>query len=368
LGQKTHPYGFRLGVIKGWKSKWFATANYAELLQEDLLIRKYTNKRLEHAGIADVEILRAPKKVTIDIHTARPGIVIGRKGAEVDKLKEELQILTNKEILLNIIEIKKPEISATLVAQSIAKQLEGRVNYRRAMKKALAAAMKSGADGIKIVCGGRLAGAEIARSEKYHDGRVPLHTLRANIDYSTATAHTTYGTIGVKVWICKGEILGNEDIEAEKGDRSRLGLREQPADTKRRRARHKKQGGGQRPRGDRKFKPSAKDSDRSRGTSGSAPAKAKPAYVPKDDKSKPVAGSKPGQSKPVAGSKPTQSKPVAESKPAQSKPTQSKPVADSKPTKAKPAVAAKSAKSKPADTKKSADKGAEGKKKSGGDA
>jgi small subunit ribosomal protein S3 len=175
LGQKTHPYGIRLGIIKSWRSKWFASNNYAELLQEDLIIRRYTNRRLEHAGIAEVEILRAPKKVTIDILTARPGIVIGRKGAEVDKLKEELQLLTGKEILLNIIEIKKPEISATLVAQSIAKQLEGRVNYRRAMKKALAAGMKSGAEGMKIVCSGRLAGAEIARTEKYHDGRVPLH-------------------------------------------------------------------------------------------------------------------------------------------------------------------------------------------------
>jgi small subunit ribosomal protein S3 len=307
---------------------------------------------LEHAGIADVEILRAPKKVTIDIHTARPGIVIGRKGAEVDKLKEELQLLTGNEILLNIIEIKKPEISATLVAQSIAKQLEGRVNYRRAMKKALSAAMKSGADGIKIVCGGRLAGAEIARSEKYHDGRVPLHTLRANIDYSTATAHTTYGTIGVKVWICKGEILGTEDIEAEKSDKSKYGLKEQPADTKRRRARHKKQGGGQRPRGDRKFKPSAKDLDRSKGPS-RPPAKGKSApHVAKDAKSKPA----------VSGEA------VSSKKPVESKKPKAKPVEAKKKPEAKPTVAKKTAKSKPATTKKSAVKKTEGKKKSGGDA
>lgn len=318
MGQKTHPYGFRLGVNKGWKSKWFATANYADLLQEDLLIRKYTNKRLEHAGIADVEILRAPKKVTIDIHTARPGIVIGRKGAEVDKLKEELQLLTGNEILLNIIEIKKPETNATLVAQSIAKQLEGRVNYRRAMKKALGAAMKSGADGIKIVCGGRLAGAEIARSEKYHDGRVPLHTLRANIDYSTATAHTTYGTIGVKVWICKGEILGNVDPEAESRERSKFGLKEQPADTKRRRARHKKQGGGQRPRGDRNAKPSARDLDRSKGGpprgSAPAPAKSKPADAGVEAKSKPVVTKKSAKPKAEAAPKAADSKPVAKKK------------------------------------------------------
>jgi small subunit ribosomal protein S3 len=262
LGQKTHPYGLRLGVIKSWKSRWFASNNYADLLQEDLLIRRYTNRRLEHAGIAEVEILRAPKRVTIDILTARPGIVIGRKGAEVDKLKEELQLLTGKEILLNIIEIKKPEFSATLVAQSIAKQLEGRVNYRRAMKKALAAGMKSGAEGMKIVCSGRLAGAEIARSEKYHDGRVPLHTLRADIDYATATAHTTYGTIGVKVWICKGEIIGDRDEMTEAAEQSALGLREQPADTKRRRARRKRQVEGK-PRPGIKSKPSAKELDKS---------------------------------------------------------------------------------------------------------
>jgi small subunit ribosomal protein S3 len=214
VGQKTHPYGLRLGIVKPWKSRWFATKNFAELLQEDLLIRRYTLKRLEHAGVSDIQILRAPKKVTIDIHTAKPGIVIGRKGAEVDKLKEELQLLSGKEILLNIIEVKKPELSAALVAQSIAQQLEGRVSFRRAMKKAVAAAMKSGAEGIKVMCGGRLGGAEIARSEKYHRGRVPLHTLRADIDYSNVTAHTTYGCIGVKVWICRGEILEKEKVNA----------------------------------------------------------------------------------------------------------------------------------------------------------
>lgn len=214
MGQKTHPYGLRLGIIKGWRSRWFATKNYPELLQEDLLIRRYVNKRLEHAGVAEIVILRAPKKVTIDIHTAKPGIVIGRKGAEVDKLKEELQMLTGKEILLNIVEVKKPELSAALVAQQIAHQLEGRVSFRRAMKKAVATTMKSGAEGIKIICGGRLGGAEIARTEKYHQGRVPLHTLRADIDYAQATAHTTYGTIGVKVWICRGEIIDKEKIAA----------------------------------------------------------------------------------------------------------------------------------------------------------
>ncbi len=264
MGQKTHPYGLRLGIIKSWKSKWFTTRNFADLLHEDLLIRRYTYKRLEHAGIAEVEILRAPKKVTIDIHTARPGIVIGRKGAEVDTLKEELQLLTGKEILLNVIEIKKPEISASLVAQSIAKQLEGRVSFRRAMKKAMAAAMKSGAEGIKISCGGRLGGAEIARTEKYHDGRVPLHTLRADIDYSTATAHTTYGTIGVKVWICKGEILGEGMASTETPREAAVITDERPADSRRKRPHHKRPSGpGGRRDGDRK--PSARDLNRAPG-------------------------------------------------------------------------------------------------------
>jgi small subunit ribosomal protein S3 len=215
LGQKTHPIGFRLGVIKSWNSRWFAEKNFADLIKEDVLIRKYANKRLEHAGLSRVEILRAPRRVTVDIHTAKPGIVIGRKGIEVDKLRGELQLLTGKEILLNIIEVKKPEVDASLVADNIAKQLEGRISFRRAMKKAVTSAMKMGAEGIKVMCGGRLGGAEIARSEKYHRGRVPLHTLRADIDYATATAHTTYGTIGVKVWICKGEILGGEEEQVE---------------------------------------------------------------------------------------------------------------------------------------------------------
>ncbi|KPL04868.1 MAG: 30S ribosomal protein S3 [candidate division Zixibacteria bacterium SM1_73] len=210
MGQKTNPIGLRLGIIKSWSSRWFSNRNFSDSLKEDLTIRKYTMKRLEHAGIGQVEIFRAPRKVTLDIHTARPGIVIGRKGAEVDKLKEELQLLTNKEVVVNIIEIKKPELCAKLVAESIAKQLEGRVSFRRAMKKAISSAMKLGSEGVKISCGGRLAGAEIARTEKYMDGRVPLHTLRADIDYATHTAHTTYGCIGVKVWICKGEILGEE--------------------------------------------------------------------------------------------------------------------------------------------------------------
>jgi len=209
LGQKTNPIGFRLGVIKTWNSRWFAPqGKVADLIHEDMLIKRYINQRLENAGIASVQISRAPKKVTVDIHTARPGIVIGRKGAEVDKLRDELRLLTTKDIMLNIVEVRKPELDAQLVASSVARQLEGRIAFRRAMKKALAATMRSGAVGIRIQCGGRLGGAEIARTEKYREGRVPLHTLRADIDYATATANTTYGCIGVKVWICRGEILG----------------------------------------------------------------------------------------------------------------------------------------------------------------
>jgi len=224
LGQKTHPVGFRLGIIRPWNSRWFASdRNFADLVYEDMMVKRYIAKRLDNAGIAKVVISRAPKRVTVDVHTSRPGIVIGRRGAEVDKLREELQMLTKKTILLNIVEVRKPELSAQLVADSIARQLEGRMAFRRAMKKSLMATMKMGAQGIKIQCGGRLGGAEIARSEKYMDGRVPLHTLRADIDYATSTANTTYGTIGVKVWICLGEIIGGgsfyRDDENKKTER-----------------------------------------------------------------------------------------------------------------------------------------------------
>ncbi len=221
MGQKTHPIGFRLGVIRTWNSRWYASdRNYADLVHEDLLIKKYINRRLDNAGIARVVISRAPKKVTVDIHTSRPGIVIGRKGSEVDKLREELRLLTSKDIMLNIIEVRRAELDAQLVADSIARQLEGRVSFRRAMKKAISSTMRMGAAGIKIQCGGRLGGAEIARVEKYRDGQVPLHTLRSDIDYATSTAATTYGTIGVKVWICRGEVMetGNFYAEDEKAE------------------------------------------------------------------------------------------------------------------------------------------------------
>lgn len=217
MGQKTHPIGFRLGVIKTWQSNWYSDRNMAELLQEDLMIRRYVKSRLSRAGIAKVEIERAPQKATITIHTARPGIVIGRKGAEVDKLRDELQHLTGKEIYINIQEIRRPELDAQLIGDSIARQIEQRISFRRAMKKSITAAMRMGAEGIKITCGGRLGGSEMSRSESFNDGRVPLHTLRADIDYARSTAHTTYGCIGIKVWICKGEIIKGEEGVAGAG-------------------------------------------------------------------------------------------------------------------------------------------------------
>ncbi len=207
MGQKTHPYGFRLGIIKPWRSRWFARKDFAELLQEDDLVRKYLRTRLAHAAVADVHVERKPGKATVTIFTGRPGVVIGKRGAEVDKLRDELAQLTGKEIGINVEEIKRPELSAQLVANNVAHQLTQRVSFRRALKRSVQNTMRMGAQGIKIKAGGRLGGAEIARVEGYHEGRVPLHTLRADIDYATATAKTTYGTIGVKVWIFKGEVV-----------------------------------------------------------------------------------------------------------------------------------------------------------------
>ena len=207
MGQKTHPIGCRLGIIKTWSSKWFMKQGYAETLHEDLNIRKYIKNGLFHAGISSIEIERTGDKIRIFIHTARPGIIIGKKGVEVEKLKKDVEFLTGKQVQIDIKEIRKPELDAQLVAENIALQLEKRVAFRRSMKKAVSSSMRFGALGIKVACGGRLAGAEIARSEWYRDGRVPLHTLRADIDYGTAEAKTTYGIIGIKVWIYKGEIL-----------------------------------------------------------------------------------------------------------------------------------------------------------------
>jgi len=209
LGQKTNPIGFRLGVIRTWDSKWFDEKDFAKKLKEDLMLRKYVKNRLQRASVSRIVIERTPKKITLTIHTARPGIVIGRKGAEVDKLKEELQRITGKDVQLNINEIKRPELDAQLVAENIASQLAGKISFRRAMKKAIMSAMRMGAEGIRISCSGRLGGAEMARREQYKQGRIPLHTLRADIDYARADSYTTYGLIGVKVWICKGEVIGD---------------------------------------------------------------------------------------------------------------------------------------------------------------
>ncbi len=209
MGQKTNPNGFRLGVVRQWDSSWYDDKSFAVKLQEDLVVRNYIRNRLKKAGIARIQIDRTPKRAVLTIHTSRPGIVIGKSGKEIAQLEEELKKVTSKEVKILIHEIKRPELDAALVAEAIATQLEGRVSFRRAMKQSITAAMRMGAEGIRVKCGGRLGGAEIARTEQYKEGRIPLQTLRADIDYSAATAFTIYGAIGVKVWICKGEILGN---------------------------------------------------------------------------------------------------------------------------------------------------------------
>jgi len=210
LGQKSNPIGYRLGYIKTWNSQWFGQKDFAEKLNEDLLIRRYIRRRMADGAISRIEIERTARRILITIYTARPGVVIGKKGAEVDKLKEELKKLVSKEIQININEIKHPETDAHLVAANIARQLEGKVSFRRAMKRAITSSLRLGAEGIKIQVSGRLGGAEMARTESYKEGRIPLHTLRANIDYATATAITTYGCIGVKVWIYHGEVIGTQ--------------------------------------------------------------------------------------------------------------------------------------------------------------
>lgn len=214
MGQKVHPVGYRLGYIKTWNSRWFAKKGYSQLLHEDIKIRQRVKEKLYHAGISRVEIERSGKVIDIDIHAARPGIIIGRKGTEVDRLKKDLETLTNKQVNINIKEIKKPELDSQLVAENVALQLEKRISFRRAMKKGVTSALRFGALGVKITCAGRLGGAEIARTEWYREGRVPLHTLRADIDYGFAEARTTYGQIGVKVWIYKGDVLPEEKVES----------------------------------------------------------------------------------------------------------------------------------------------------------
>jgi len=215
MGQKVNPIGLRLGITRTSFSNWYSDDKFADWLMEDEQVRNYLKKRVEHAGISSILIDRTARKVTVTINASRPGIVIGKKGEEVERIKAELQHITNKDVHINVKEVKKPELDAQLVANNIAKQVEGRVAYKRAIKKAVSTAMRMGADGIKVKIGGRLNGAEIARKEAFNDGRVPLHTLRANIDYATSTAHTTYGCIGIKVWICKGEVLSLQDNNAK---------------------------------------------------------------------------------------------------------------------------------------------------------
>lgn len=217
MGQKVNPIGFRLGINRTWDSRWYAEGkNYADLLHEDLVIRRFLLKRLSQAGVSKVLIERPAKKARVTIHTARPGVVIGKKGVDIENLRREISKMTGSEAHLNIVEVRKPEIEAQLVAENVAQQMERRVSIRRAMKRVVQAAMRLGAEGIRINCAGRLGGAEIARTQWYREGRVPLHTLRANIDYGEATAHTTYGACGVKVWIYKGEIMAHDPMALEK--------------------------------------------------------------------------------------------------------------------------------------------------------
>jgi small subunit ribosomal protein S3 len=234
MGQKVNPIGFRLGINRTWDSRWFADgAEYAKLLHEDFRIREYLREKLKQAGISRIIIERPHKKCRVTIYSARPGVVIGKKGADIEKLRRDVSEMTDSEVHLNIVEVRKPEIDANLVADNIAQQLERRIAFRRAMKRAVQSAMRMGAEGIRITCSGRLGGAEIARTEWYREGRVPLHTLRADVDYGVATAHTAYGTNGIKVWIFKGEILEHDPMAQDK------------------RIQAMQEGGGPRPRRDR---------------------------------------------------------------------------------------------------------------------
>ena len=217
MGQKINPIAFRLGIIQGWDSSWFGGKDFSDKLVEDYEIRKYVNARLPRGGVSKVVIERTLKRITLTIHTARPGVVIGKGGAEVDRLKEELKKLTGKDVQINIYEIKRPEVDAQLIGDSVAQQLEARISYRRAMKQAIASALRVGAQGIKIKVSGRLGGAEMARTEQYKEGRIPLHTLRADIDYAISEANTVYGKIGVKVWVFKGEVFGKRDLSPNVG-------------------------------------------------------------------------------------------------------------------------------------------------------
>lgn len=217
MGQKANPIGNRLGIIKGWDSNWYGGKDFSEKLIEDHKIRKYLNARIQKGGVSKIIIERTLNRITISIHTSRPGIIIGKGGGEVDKIKEEIKKLTGKDVQINIVEIRRPEIDAAIVGETICKQLEARVNFRRAVKMAIASAMRLGVEGIKVKCSGRLGGAEMARSEEYKEGRTPLHTFRADIDYAIKEANTIYGIIGVKVWICKGEVFTKRDLTPNVG-------------------------------------------------------------------------------------------------------------------------------------------------------
>lgn len=221
MGQKTNPIGLRLGIIRPWDANWFEERNFAGKLSEDLMVRSYLHNRLKKAGVARIVIERTPRQIILTIKTSRPGVVIGRSGKEIAQLEEELKRLTSKDVKILISEIKRPELDAQLVADTVAQQITGRVSYRRAMKQAIGASMRMGAEGVRIMCAGRLGGSEMSRTERYKDGRVPLHTLRANIDYATSKAQTIYGTIGVKVWICLGEIIGAASLTHERPSRSK---------------------------------------------------------------------------------------------------------------------------------------------------
>jgi small subunit ribosomal protein S3 len=217
MGQKINPIGLRLGIVRGWDSSWFGGKDFSDKLVEDHKIRNYLSARIPKGGISKIVIERTLKRITLTIHTARPGVVIGKGGSEVDKIKEELKKLTGKDVQINIFEIKRPELDAKLVGEAIAQQLEARISFRRALKQAIASAMRVGAQGIKVKASGRLGGAEMARSEQYKEGRIPLHTLRADIDYALSEAHTVYGKIGIKVWIFKGEVFGKRDLSPNIG-------------------------------------------------------------------------------------------------------------------------------------------------------
>ena len=257
MGQKVNPIGLRLGIIRGWESNWYGGNNFADKLIEDEKIRKYLKARIAKGGIARIVIERTIKRIIITVHTSRPGIVIGKAGSEVDKIKEEIKKLTKKDVQINIFEIKRPELDAALVGETIANQLEARVSFKRAVKMAIASTMRMGAEGIKVMVSGRLGGAEMARSESYKEGRTPLHTLRADIDYTIAEALTVYGKIGVKVWICKGEVYGKRDLSPNAGVASAEGSRggNSRGGNDRRSAGDRPRGGDRRndrPRGDRR--------------------------------------------------------------------------------------------------------------------